>query len=97
LNQQSIEYLYRLRDECLLLKQCDSVIDYFNSLGDEAKVARISFIKLEHIYYKNDSLYTKTKEQLKNKPEQLKELYFLDKPSEQVVQELVNVVIKNSH
>lgn len=28
-------------------------------------------IKLDHIYYKNDSLYEKTREALKNKPEAL--------------------------
>ena len=52
-----MEYLLRLRDECTLLKQCDNLIDYLTKMGDEEKIAKIGLIKLEHIYYKNDSLY----------------------------------------
>jgi hypothetical protein len=55
-------YLYRLRDECLLLKQCDNVIEFLQKHNEKEKIARIGLIKLEHIYYKNDSLYEKTKE-----------------------------------
>ena len=58
----SIAYLYRLRDECLLLKQCDNVIEFLKKHNEQEKIARIGLIKLEHIYYKNDSLYEKTKE-----------------------------------
>lgn len=82
LNQTSMEYLYRLKDECLLIKQCDNIIQYLGTHQDQEKIARVGLIKLEHIYSKHDSLFTKTKEALKGKPEKLAELYFLDKPSE---------------
>jgi len=61
----SMEYLYRLRDECLLLKQCDNMLVFFKDIEDEEKTARISLLKLEHIYYKKDSLYEKSKALLK--------------------------------
>lgn len=72
MEQGSIEYLYRLKDECLLLKLVDKISMYFQVLGDEEKIARISLIKLEHIYYKNDLLYENTKKILHNKKDQLK-------------------------
>lgn len=62
----SMAYLYRLRDECVLLKQLDSIIDFLYCLNENEKAARLSLIKLEHIYYKNDSIYERTKEALKD-------------------------------
>lgn len=55
-------YLYRLRDECLLLKQSDNVIKLLQKYNENEKIARIGLIKLEHIYFKNDQIYEKTKE-----------------------------------
>jgi len=53
-------YMYRLRDECLLLKQCDIVMEFLTKHKEHEKVAKVGLIKLEHIYYKHDNLYTKT-------------------------------------
>ena len=92
LQQSNIEYLFRLKDECQLLKLIDKMMTFFDKRGDQDKVARISILKLEHIYYKNDSLYENTKEILKKSPEKLKEIYFMDKPSREVVQDLVNKI-----
>lgn len=96
LQQSNIEYLFRLKDECLLLKLIDKMMTFFDKRGDQDKVARISILKLEHIYYKNDSLYENTKEILKKSPEKLKEIYFLEKSSREVVQDLVNKISINS-
>lgn len=93
LTQTNMEYLYRLKDECQLIKQCDNVIAYFTDNKDWEKVARIQLIKLEHIYYKQDSLYARTQEKLKGKPEKLAELYFLEN-SEQEIEKIVQNVIK---
>ena len=95
LNQTDMEYLYRLKDECLLIRQCDDMIAYLNRQGDMEKVARVGLIKLEHIYFKQDSLYDRVKEQLKNHPAKLAEVYFLNKPSGELIQELVDLVVKN--
>ena len=54
--------------------------------NENEKIARIGLIKLEHIYYKNDSVYVKTKELLKDKPEKLNDLYFLEGSSHEIVQ-----------
>jgi len=67
----SIEYLQRLRDECVLLKQCDNVIAFFKKHKQTDKVAQVALIKLDHVYYKTDSIYENTKNALKNKPKDL--------------------------
>jgi len=95
LTQTQMEYLYRLKDECLLVKQCDNLIAYLKKQKDMEKVARVGLIKLEHIYYKKDSLYEKTKAALKGDAVRLAEIYFLDKPSAEVVSELVSYVVSN--
>lgn len=93
LDQAKIEYLHRIRDECLLLKQCDAIMEYFISNDEEPKAAKIATLKLEHIYYKNDSVYAKTKEALKNQPKKLDALYFLSKPSTEEIAHLVKLVV----
>jgi translation initiation factor 3 subunit C len=95
LDQAKIEYLHRIRDECLLLKQCDVIMQYFIENNEEQKAAKIAIIKLEHIYYKNDSVYNKTKEALKNQPKKLEALYFLSKPSSEEISNLVKLVVTN--
>ena len=96
LKQTEMEYLFRLKDECLLIKQCDLIMEYLKKQKDSQKVARVGMIKLERIYYKHDSLYEKTKAALKGQPEKLKELYFLERASQQEVEDLVQLVISNS-
>ena len=71
LDQSHIEYLFRLKDECMLLKLVDKMMKFFETIDDQEKVARISLIKLEHIYYKNDRIYEQTKELLKGKPQKM--------------------------
>jgi len=84
-----------LRDECVLLKQCDNIMKFFAKHNENEKVAQVGLVKLDHIYYKNDSLYEMTKKTLKDKPKELGELYFLTEPSQKVVNELVENVVKN--
>jgi translation initiation factor 3 subunit C len=78
-----------------LIKMCDSVIDYLKKHDDQQKIAHIGLIKLEHIYYKHDSIYEKTKEALKGKTDKLKELYFIEGSSADVVNDLAVKVITN--
>lgn len=85
LSQTSMEYLHRLRDECILIKQCDALMTYLTKQNEQEKVAKVAIIKLEHIYYKHDSLYEKTREALKNKPEALSQIYFLAGSSQENV------------
>lgn len=54
------------------------MMNFFEKSDDKDKVARISLTKLEHIYYKNDLLYEKTKTLLKTNPEKKNEIYFMD-------------------
>lgn len=68
-----------------MLKLIDKMMNFFEKSDDKDKVARISLTKLEHIYYKNDLLYEKTKTLLKTNPEKKNEIYFMDQPSCQVV------------
>jgi hypothetical protein len=88
-----MDYLFRLKDECMFIKQCDAFIDYLTKQNDNEKAARVGLIKLDHIYYKNDTLYEKTKIALEGKPEKLAELYFNSEPSEKVIDDIVKGVI----
>ena len=58
---------------------------YLTKQNEQEKVAKVAIIKLEHIYYKHDSLYEKTREALKNKPEALSQIYFLAGSSQENV------------
>jgi hypothetical protein len=81
----TLKYLYRLRDECNLIKLCDSLIVYLTLQNDDEKIARISLIKLDHIYYKHDDIYTKTKDKLKGDKKNLADLYFPEGSTQETV------------
>lgn len=68
-------------------------MQYFISNDEEQKAAKIAILKLEHIYYKNDSVYTKTREALKNQPKKLEAVYFLTKASTEEIADLVKLVV----
>jgi hypothetical protein len=55
------EYLQRINDENSLLFICDAVMKFIDSYfpTEKSKCARIALLKLDHIYYKHDSLYAK--------------------------------------
>ena len=85
-----MQYLYRLRDECVLLYQFDEAIAFLTKLKESEKVARVSLMKLDHIYYKTDNVYARTKEALKGQPDKLKEVYLIDGPSDKLVSSMVD-------
>jgi len=68
-------------------------MQYFLQNGEEQKAAKIAILKLEHIYYKNDSVYTKTREALKNQPKKLEAVYFLSQPATDEIAYLVKLVV----
>jgi translation initiation factor 3 subunit C len=72
---------------------CDKVMEHLEKHEDQQKIAHVGIIKLDKIYYKHDSIYTKTKEALKGKPEKLNDLYFMEKPTQEVVSALVQNVL----
>jgi translation initiation factor 3 subunit C len=76
-----------------LIEQCDSLMTYLQQFTDPVKVARVGLIKLDHVYYKHDQIYAKTKEALKGKPDKLKEIYFPTGPTEIAVDTLVASII----
>jgi translation initiation factor 3 subunit C len=53
------------------------------------KSARIAILKLDHLYYKHDSLHNKIKAKLNGDS---KEVYLLQKDSQTVIEELVTIV-----
>lgn len=61
---------------------CDKVIDHLKKHGEHQKIAQVGLIKLDKIYYKHDSIYAKTKEALKGCPAKLKDLYFMEQPTQ---------------
>mmetsp|Transcript_30561 Transcript_30561/g.46857 ORF Transcript_30561/g.46857 Transcript_30561/m.46857 type:complete len:903 (+) Transcript_30561:26-2734(+) len=89
----TLDYMHRLRDECLLLKQCDSLTAFLGKFEDKEKLARIAMIKLEHIYYKSDALYEKTKTL---KAEEQAKLYVPAEPSAKLINDLVTLILETS-
>ena len=63
------------------------------SLDEQEKLARVSLLKLEHLYYKNDSIYERTKQALKGQPDKLAEIYFPDRPSVVIIEEMVQKIL----
>jgi len=68
-------------------------MQYFIQNDEEEKAAKIAILKIQHIYYKNDSVYAKTKEALKSQPKKLEALYFLSKPATEEIAYLVKLVV----
>ncbi len=89
----SIEYFRRLKDENNLLYLSDELISLLKTFNDNEKIARVSLIKLEHVYYKKDKLMEKIKASLK--PEQLKEVYILEGSSQDEVEKLTACIFKH--
>ena len=61
--------------------------------GQSSNTARIALLKLDHIYYKNDSLYVKFKDSnAKNGGDAADASYVPSKDSRLVVEELVKII-----
>lgn len=81
------EYLQRIRDENRLLFLCDSVLSFLERYfpSEKSKQARVALLKLEHLYYKHDSLFAKfTTNQ---------ESYVPSGPSQQVIAKILQQII----
>lgn len=86
----SIDYLQRIADENKLLFLCDSLLEYFNKLEQHEYQNRVAIVKLNYIYYKNDSIYAAIKQRLGKAPAGV---YFLAN-SQETVAELAEIVQK---
>lgn len=71
----NIDYLQRIGDENKLIFLCDSLLAYFGSLEQHEYQARVAIVKLNYIYYKNDSTYQAIKARLGKVPEGI---YFME-------------------
>ena len=87
------EYLQRIRDENKFLFLCDDVSAFIaqHSQVENSNTARIALLKLDHIYYKNDTLYQKFQAQ-KNANEDQEPSYIPAKDSRLVIEDLVRVI-----
>lgn len=88
---QSLNYVHRIRDENKFLFLSDQLIKFFSEFNDNEKVARIAVMKIDHLYYKHDALLKKIKDNLNG---QSKEVYLLEKESQQTLEELAVLVNK---
>jgi len=81
------EYLQRIRDENKFLYLCDAILAYISQYtGENSNTARIALLKLDHLYYKNDTLYAKF-ETTGDEPS-----YVPSKESRLVLEDLVRVI-----
>lgn len=60
----SIDYIQRVNDENKLLFLCDKLFGFFESMDQPEYQARVAVVKLNYVYYKQDSLYEKIKARL---------------------------------
>jgi translation initiation factor 3 subunit C len=88
------EYLQRIRDESKLLFLCDDVQAFVNLYypGENSNISRIALLKLDHLYYKNDTLYT----QFKANNSTTEPTYIPNKDSRVLIEELVRIVNNQS-
>lgn len=56
---QTIDYLIRVNSENKLLFMCDSLLTFFQEMGQYEFKSRIALIKIIYLHYKNDSIYEK--------------------------------------
>jgi len=87
------EYLQRIRDENKFLFLCDEVLAFVaqHNASESSNTARIALLKLDHLYYKNDTLYAKFKES--KQTENLQDpSYVPEKESRLVIEDLVRIV-----
>lgn len=82
-----IDYLNRINDENKLLFLIDETMDFLSQFDLSVFKARISLIKLQYIYYKNDSIYLKMKKRIEAKggAAQLKGIYFVENSAAEIV------------
>ena len=78
-----------------MIKLCDIIMAFLAKHKEDEKIARIGLVKLEHIYYKKDTLYELTRKKLENNPVKLEELYLPDEPTEDMIGKLITVITKN--
>ena len=87
------EYLQRIRDENKFLFLCDEVFAFIaqHSPKENSNTARIALLKLDHLYYKNDTLYQKFQAR-KNIDADQDPSYVPSKESRLVIEDLVRVI-----
>ena len=94
----SVEYLQRINDENKLLFLIDETMGLLDQFDLVVTRARISLIKLNYLYYKNDNMYTKIEQRIKqkagNNADQLKSIYFL-RDSDSEIKKIVELVQQN--
>lgn len=48
-----------MRDDNKFLFLCDQVQNFLTEHNDNSKAARVAILKLDHLYFKNDTLFKK--------------------------------------
>eukprot|EP00899_Mesostigma_viride_P000766 jgi/Mesvir1/10690/Mv13781-RA.1 len=62
IDPHSKEYVERLRDEPLFLMLSQEVQEYMARMGDHKSGMRVALRRVEHVYYKHESVYQATKD-----------------------------------
>ena len=94
ISHSKIEYLQRLRDDNKFLFLCDKVQAFLSDHSDNKKAARVAVLKLDHLYYKNDSLYQRIVTSNQNSKDENRP-YTVNGESQKVLNELVTLINNN--
>lgn len=65
-DQNSKEYILRIKDEITFMVLCSKILDYYKSNADQSYKPRIYILILLHIYYKNEEQLKRIGEKLIN-------------------------------
>lgn len=95
-HSSKIDYLQRVNDENKLLFLIDDTMEFLSQFDLDVFRARISLIKLNYLYYKNDSTYLKIKKRIEacgaeDAAKRLQGIYFLEN-SGQEIERIVQLV-----
>lgn len=74
-DQNSHEYILRIKDEITFIILCSKVLDFYRNFNENIYFSRIYLLILLHIYYKTEDQIKKMGEKLKN--ENVKDDYLL--------------------
>ena len=95
-DQNSKEYIFRIKDEITIIVLCSKVLDYYKLNSDKTYKPRIYILILLHIYHKNEDQLMRIGEKLIAENVNDEYLKILGKNPEKFMNEISNLLFINT-
>jgi translation initiation factor 3 subunit C len=95
-DQNSKEYILRIKDEITLIILCSKVLEYYKSNTDKSYRPRIYILILSHIYHKNEDQLRRIGEKLISQNVSDEYLKILAENPEKFMNDISNLLFSNS-